>query len=239
VTLGTILGVGRDTQGTIYLADQVASTYTDRVFVSSGNTLHRKHILGSGQSGGLTDVDYTFSYEDGANSQALIIQVRGGNVTAMALGPSSSRAFIGGDPSQQPLTVLDPSAISGMALQNLPGVIEYLADVADGNIIVVTRPMDGSTYADFRLFYGSQNAMVERHVENVSRGMSIGAATYITFDVGSEQYSVVFTLTMGLDGGLVTGPGPGTLTTGNGATLAVTQRTPTPTSLPGFTFACL
>jgi hypothetical protein len=239
VTLGTILGVGQDAQGTIYLADEVPSTYTNRVFVSSGNTLYRKHILGSGESGGLTDMDYTFSYEDGANSQALIIQVRGGNVTAMALGPSSSRAFIGGDPSQQPLTVLDPSAISGMALQDLPGVIEYLADVADGNVIVVTRPMDASNYADFRVFYGSQDGMVERHVENVSRGMSVGGPTYITFDVGPAQYSVVFTLTMDLDSGLVTGPGPGTLTTGNGATLAVTQRTPAPTSLPGFAFTCL
>jgi hypothetical protein len=184
-------------------------------------------------------MDYTFSYEDGANSQALIIQVRGGNATAMALGPSSSRAFIGGDPSQQPLTVLDPSAISGMALQNLPGVIEYLADVADGNIIVVTRPMDGWTYTDFRLFYGSQDAMIERHIENVGRTLSVGSPTYITFDVGSEQYSVVFTLTTDLDSGLVTGPGPGTLTTGNGATRAVTQRTPTPTALPGFAFTCL
>lgn len=65
VTLGLILGVGQDTQSTVYLADQVPDGGgQDRVFVSTGETLYRKLVAGTGETGDPPNADYTFSFQD-------------------------------------------------------------------------------------------------------------------------------------------------------------------------------
>jgi len=239
VTLGTVLGVGQDSAGTIYMADEVTAPYSDRVFVSSGNSLWRKRVSGSGQSGGTADRDYTFSYVNGSNNQALLIQIRGGVTAAMALGPGDSRAFVGAaDSGQSALTVLDRSAISTMTLRNLPGdvVIEYVADVSNGNIVIVTRPQDDWTDKSFKVFYGTPNAMIERPLISFSRGND----TYITFQVDSAPYLAHFVLTMEpADGGVNVQHPPGTLEPGDGSTWTLTERLPTPTALAEFSFTCL
>jgi hypothetical protein len=102
VTLGSILGVGQDTQSTVYLADQAPDGGgQDRVFVSTGETLYRKHVAGTGQTGDPANGDYTFSFQepfaDASDARALLIQVRAGAVTAMALGPGDSRSFYAPD----------------------------------------------------------------------------------------------------------------------------------------------
>jgi hypothetical protein len=60
------------------------------------------------------------------------------------------------------LTVVDASAIAGFSLQNLPVEVEYVADVSNGEAIVVTEPMDPWGYSGFRLFYGTPSQMIER-----------------------------------------------------------------------------
>lgn len=245
--LGTILGVGQDAQSTIYLADEVTSPYADRVFVSDGDTLYRKRVRGSGSSGGPVDEDFAFSYEVAPSAlRTLLIQRRGGVVTAMALGPGDNRGFIGTPAAtDEMLTVLDANAISGMKVRNLPGevVLEYLADVEDGNVIVVTRPRDDWSYSDFRLFYGTLDQMLERKVLNVYRGND----TDIIFLVGSSQFDVHFSIVYDVsDAGVSVHSGPATLDTGNGNILDVTERhldadggELTPSSLPGFSFTCI
>jgi hypothetical protein len=240
MTLATVLGVGRDSQDTIYLADEIANPFTDRVFVSEGQLLWRKRVAGSGQSGSGTDADYTFSYEDGANLHGLAIQIRGGVTTAMALAPPDARAFVGDPAITEVLEVLDRSAIDGMTVRNLPGevAVEYVADVADGHVIVVTRPLDDWVYEDFRVFYGTPEAMTERAVIAVSRAKD-GGSTTIAFGVGSATYVVAFTVvTTYDDAGAGFIPGPATLSTGGAGTQAVTQRTPAPSELDGYSFVC-
>jgi hypothetical protein len=243
VTLGTVLGVGKSAAGTLYLADEVASTSTDRVFVSSGGSLFRKRVIGSGSSGGGADADYTLSFEEGldaATARALVIQRRGGKVTAMGLGPGG-KAFIGmPGATDEPLTVLDVSAISSMKLRNLPGevAVEYVADVENGSVLVVTRPMDDWTYTDFRLFYGKAGQMAERAVTQVTRSRS--GSTDIQFLVDGAPFVAHFAYEFGVsDGGAFGHPGPGTLDTGAGKTLAFEQRTPTPARPTGFSFVCI
>jgi hypothetical protein len=244
VTLGTVLGVGKDAQGTVYLADEVPEKFIDRVFVSSGKTLFRKRVSGSGSSGGGADADYTFLFDagDGSKGRALLIQRRGGAVTAMGLGPGG-KDFIGTPgATDETLMVLGDSVPSGFTLRNLPGevTLEYVADVDDGNghVIVVTRPTDDSDYTDFRVFFGPEAQMVEGRVVNVSR--TRGGNTYIQFAMGAAMYDVTFIWDMQVtDAGLSGQPGPGTLATGGGSPVAVTQRYPGPTSLPGFSFTCL
>jgi hypothetical protein len=176
---------------------------------------------------------------DGSNNQALIIQIRGRVTTAMAIGPGDSRAFIGtANAGQQSLTVLDKSAISGMTLRNLPGdvVIEYVADVSNGDIIIVTRPQDDWTDTSFRVFYGTANAMLERPLISFSRGND----TYITFQVDSAQYLAHFVLLFEpMDAGANVQHPPGTLESGDGSSWTITERLPTPIALPEFSFTCL
>jgi hypothetical protein len=49
-TLGTILGVGQDGQGTDYVADQSGCSL-GRVFVTEGGVLERAHVRGAGSRG--------------------------------------------------------------------------------------------------------------------------------------------------------------------------------------------
>jgi hypothetical protein len=244
-TLSGILGVGKDGQGTLYVADEPPGLSEARVFVSSGNDLVRQQVIGSGQSGGGkgASAEYTLSFEapasDGAAAEALLLDVQGGTASQMALGPPDSKAFLGdAGAGITPLTVVDVSAVAGMTIVNLPGVVAYVGDVSDGTAIVVTSPTDVSSSADFHLFYGTAGAMLERSIVTFSQALS-GYPT-ITFLVGSTQYTMAISGTGAFDpdAGLLGGPGPGTLDTGS-TTLPFTLRMPTPTTLGGFSFSCL
>jgi hypothetical protein len=241
VTLGTLLGAGRDTAGTIYAADHVEDKSLDRVFVSMGDTLWRKRVLGSGAMGSGADADYNFDFDDGNGERFLLIQRRGGMVTAMSFG-AGGKDFIG-DSGSPSLTVVDMSVVAAMKLRDLPGevLVEYVSEMENGSSIVVTRPRDDFTFAAFRLFYGPSSAMVEYPVTDVGRGLSIGGSTTVRFSVGTVQYTAQFTFVTETpeDGGFSITPGPTTLDTGDGKTLTGIPRNPTPTTLPGFAFTCL
>jgi hypothetical protein len=241
-TLGAILGVGQDTQSTLYVADEVPDSGQDRVFASSGTTLYRKHVAGSGgtgQPGKTTNADYTFSFEDpfadASGLRALLIQVRGGVVTGMALGPGGSRSFLGGGAGQVPLTVLDAGAVAGFKVADLPHVPQLVADISNGDVIVITEPMDPWSYSGFRLFYGKPTQMIERPIVNYSQAVS-GPAD-ITFTIDSANYVLHTTYVFGPDAGPLGTPGPATLDIGSGA-LTATLRLPTPQNLSGFSFTC-
>jgi hypothetical protein len=243
VMLGTVLGVGEDSLSTFYVADEVADGGgQNRVFVSQGDTLKRQHVLGTGSSGGPPNADYTFSFQapfaDASTARALLIQVRGGAVTAMGLGPSASRQFYAPDAGDEPLTVEDAGVVASFKIQNLPALIEYVADVSNGDSIVVTEPMDPSGYSGFRLFYGAPGEMIERAITNYDRG---DYGDDISFTVEATTYTAHLAFApFGLDGGNGPfNPGPSTLDTGAGGKLSITQRMPPPSSLSGFSFTCL
>jgi hypothetical protein len=238
-SLTAILGVGQDAEGTLYVADSPAGAPEPRVFVSGTGQLVRQHVIGSGASGGNGQVaaEYTLSFvapgADYSTARALLLSMQGDTASQMALGPADSKAFIGG-PGETPLTVVDSSAVSGLPIVNLPGVIAWVADVSDGTSIVVASPTEVASSADFHLFYGPPSAMVERPIVSFSQALS-GYPT-IAFQVGSATYTMAISGTWEPDGG--GGPGPGTLDTKSG-TLPFTLRLPTPTTLSGFTFTCL
>jgi hypothetical protein len=240
-TLGAIIGVGEDTNGTLYVADETPDGGgQDRVFVSNGMTLDRQHVAGSGQSGSPPNAEYTFSFEppsaDAGDLRALLIQVQGGMVTGMALGPGNSRSFLGAaDAGQVPLTVLDAGAVAGFMIQNLPNVVQYVIDVSNGSVVVVTAPMDASGYSGFRLFYGTPSNMIERPITAYNQSLS-GPAD-IAFTVGSATYTLQTMWTFGPDAGPLGMPSGATLDTGTG-TISATIRMPTPTTLSGFSFTC-
>ena len=238
-TLGTILGVGQDGQGTDYVADQSGCSI-GRVFVTEGGALERQHVRGSGMRGdGVQgDLDSTFSFEDPSDaggSLALLIQARANVVTAMALGPGSSRAFIG-DPgaTTQPLTVLDKSAVSGLAVHNLPGEVFEAFDVGNGDALVLTAPAENCSDADFRLFYGPPSAVVEGVITRFNESLS--GATFVTFTMGSTSYDLSVPIVYTADSGPLGTFGPGTLEVDDAGALSVAARPAM--AIDGLSFLC-
>jgi len=159
----------------------------------------------------------------------------------MTLGPESSGklASEGLDSGiTTPLTLVDTSTVHGIPAVDLPGVVQYVADGADGSAIVVTAPLENDVGSSgFHLFYGAPNGMIERSIVSFDQSMS-GYPT-IGFSVDSETYVMAIASAPPPDGGLFPSPGPVTLTTGTGGSVSFTLRLPTPLNLDGFTFSCL
>ena len=90
--LATILGVGKDEAGTLYVAEQggvAGQPSSVRVFVAVAGSLVRQHVIGSGSSSG-EDIE-TFEKADGSTApRDLAIQVANGKATSMTLGPEGS-----------------------------------------------------------------------------------------------------------------------------------------------------
>jgi hypothetical protein len=241
--LGVLLGVGQDSSGTLYVAD-TAPDGQNRVFVSDGNTLYRQHVLGTGQSG---TTQYSFTFEsadsDGSDARDLLLNATGGQATAMALAPPVGKLFLTpGAPGMTSLTLVDAGAVDGMNVVNLPGTVAYFGDVSNGNVIILTVAMDAYSSADYRLYYGPSNDVVEYAITTF--GQALSGYPQVTFAVGSSVYTMQILSTQGATTLCTeTGPcgslGPGTLSIAGGATLAFTLRSPAPTSLAGLTFTCL
>lgn len=95
-------------------------------------------------------------------------------------------------------------------MRDLSGEIEYVADVVDDFVMVVTHPGDDYDESDFRMFYGKPPTLDERHVTSVSRSGS--GDTHIVFFVGSSSYDAFFSVDMSeTDGGFSFHPGEGLL----------------------------
>jgi hypothetical protein len=240
--LGFVFAVGQDGAGTYYVVDEAPGTSTaDRVFVSEpGNLLVRQHLAGSGSSGGPPDADYVFNFEapfdDATSTTELAVQMRAGAITGIALGPGNSRSFFGApDAGQISLTIVDPMTVMNFPVQNLPNVVQYVADVSNGDAVVITSPMDVASSSDFRLFYGPPSQMVEYPI--TAYDLTLSGFGDIAFAVGSTTYTLHLTIVTGDDAGLLGMLGPGSLDTGS-ATFTATFRSPAPTTLTGFSFTC-
>jgi hypothetical protein len=239
VALRSLLGVGQDAQGTLYVADQLNS-YTDRVFISVGDTLWRRPGGLGGTRGSGANVDYLLGYYDsdgaGLGSQHLLIQIRGGVTTAMALGPLTSRAFIG-DPgaTYQLITVLDNAAIAGMETRDLPHRACYVGVMDGTEQVVVTGPL-GACSEEPRVFYGTREDMIERRVTGVEDSL------VVSFLVGSTTKQV--RIGMPPDGGVVM-PDSGMLPPDSGVVVpdagavAPDAAVVTPNPIEGYAFRCL
>jgi hypothetical protein len=223
IALGTVLGAGKSASGTIYVADQVDST--QRVFVSdAGGTLVRQRVTGSGSGSGPTF--YVFDVADPAQPFVLQIDMPDGGSMRMGVlqGTLKDRKTLVIGQDGEELTVLPSSAIASMPLRNLPGdvYVEYVATLPDGQVMLVTRPVDDWSYTDFRLFLGPPNAVAERPVDSVTRAKD-GGTTTILFELDGAQASAFFPVVFA-DGGFA--PGPATLTIAGVASSLTRQTTP-------------
>jgi hypothetical protein len=162
--------------------------------------------------------------------------VRAGVVTAMALGPGNSRAFIG-DPGAdtQPLTVVDASVVAGLSVHGLAGEVFEAFDVSNGDVLVFTAPAEDCSDADLRLFYGPPGAVAERTITSFSESLS--GAIYASFSVDATTYDLSVPIVYDApDSGPLGTLGPGVLLVGDAGTLTVTARTAM--GIDGISFLC-
>jgi hypothetical protein len=241
-TLATTLGAGQDAAGTVYLVDRggvPTQPSVVRVFVASGGSLIRQHVIGSGEIG-TSEVIETFQSADGSvGPRDLDVQIDGDQATSMTLGPEgSAKARIGGRDAgvATPLVLVDPRSVEGLPATDLPGSVTWVADSSDGRAIVVTAPLENDLgSAGFRLFYGAPSAMQERPI--VSYEQALSGFPSIGFTIDSQTYVMAIASLPPTDGGFLERPGPVTLT-GGGQSVPFTLRLPTPTTLSGFSFTC-
>lgn len=235
ITLGKVVGVGKDAPGTLYV------DAANGIFVSDAGKLLRQHVIGSGQQG---SNEYNFSFvapgADDSTARNLLVETTGDTASAMALGPNGKAFLDQPPPGTTMLTLVDPATLSTMAVVNTPNVIQYVADVANGFALVATRPMnqDGAaSYGGLALFYGPKAAVAERSITALQQSLS-GSGS-LTFVVDGTPYTLGFGMVQGPDAGPF-----GTftlfgLTPEGGATLGLKLRSPTPKTLPqDLTFTC-
>lgn len=237
IALGAVVGVGQDTTGTLYVDSATG------VFVSGNGELIRQHVTGTGQSG---TSEYLFTFEppgdDGSSARNLLVETQGSTASNMAIGPAGSRTFLGqSDAGVTSLTLIDPATVSHMTLVNTPNVISYVGDVANGDIVLATVPMNSdptATNGGLSIFYGPPSGVAQRAITAFEESLS-GNGT-VTFVVGGTPYVLAFGMVPAPDAGLLGAFTLEGVTPQGGAQMAVTLRSPTPTAVPPeISFTCL
>jgi hypothetical protein len=185
ITLVAVLGAGGDTDGTLYVVDQPQAG-AERVFVSSGATLQRQRIAGSGTAGNGNGVmSYTFTISDHVPPFTLKLETNAAGPTAMGVvqGTLTTKTFTIGQQGSV-LTLVPASQVAALTVADIRAetFIEYNATLSDGRALLVVRPRDDWTYQDFRVFFGTADRMVERSVDQVIRFLD-GGSTTINFTV--------------------------------------------------------
>jgi hypothetical protein len=237
----TVVGVGKDAAGTLYVDANQGVFLADQ-----GSTkLVRQHVTGSGSSG-TTELLFTFEAPgaDVSSARQLLVETTGSppTATAMALGPTSSKAFLNQSPAgTTALTLVDASTISGLAVVNTPNVISYLADVANGDVILATVPLNAdetSANGGLAIFYGPPGAVDQRPITAFEESLSGNGS--LTFLVGATPYVLAFGEVAAPDAGPFGAFALLSLTPQGSDALTVTLRSPTPTTLPrALSFSCL
>jgi hypothetical protein len=191
ITLATVMGVGRDATGTIYVVDGHGEN-PERLFASSGTTLVRQKVGGTGTA---SDGSGTLLVMTSGTPDAPLtveVQVSGGHATAMGLyrGTLATKTFAIGSMGET-LQLMSAGDIAGFSLQNLPGTVSatHVATTADGRWLVVTQPDVDATVTDVRVFFGTPDALRERRVIPTAQPRSYAQ---IEFDLDGQTATARF-----------------------------------------------
>jgi hypothetical protein len=185
--LGAGIGIGRK----VYVIDRNGDEL--RGFVSEDGELYRQHVTGSGQdntNGDLTLI--TLGEMDPPLSLEVVVAADGVARMGVFSGVLAAKTFTIGNEGEE-LTMLASGDVLGLPLHDYPAetIVEYVADVADGRLLVVLRPRDFTDYDEFRVFFGTPDHLDERRLLEISRARD-GGSTTLDFDVDGERASASF-----------------------------------------------
>jgi len=243
IALGAVIGVGQDAAGTLYV------DAANGIFVSSGGTLVRQQVVGTGQSG---SDQFVFSFvsagDSAASARDLLVQTDGATAVSMALGPGGSgkSGNSGSDAGVTALTLVDPSTVASMPVANTPNAIQYVGDAANGDVLVATVPVNrpsgapdgGVEDGGLSIFYGPPSAVAQRPITNFEQSLSGNGS--VSFLVDGTSTVLTFGYVPGADAGPFGRFALMTLTPQGGSPIAITLESPTPAAPPSnLTFTCL
>jgi hypothetical protein len=175
-----LIAAGRADDATVYVADGVDE---GRVFVSEGEVLRRQQVAAISGGGGIGfGLHHSFDVAEHDPPFTLKISEVGDTTRiGVVLGEIVDDFEIGEEGEE--LALLDAEDLEDFEVRNLPatGVVEYLGDVEDGRIVVVTRPENYADYSEFRVFLGA-GTLHEHALVGVARELD-GGTTTIEFEI--------------------------------------------------------
>jgi hypothetical protein len=200
-----VVAAGRAKDGTLYVV------YGDnRLFVGSDESLFERVVIGSGESGSQTDLNYLD--DDGMSVTVQVVRDDTGTHLVVARGMQSGKGIDGGN--GEPLTLVDAALVASLgASATHDFVSDFAASLPDGRELVVIAPVRFGGYHEFRVFLGTRAALAEKTVTNF--GSSHSGQRYATITIDGAPADLTY-----LAGGpsqLNPAGGPATLTIGETA----------------------
>jgi hypothetical protein len=169
-----VVAAGRAQDGSIYVI------YGDnRLFVGNDQNLIERIVIGSGETGTRTDLDYT----DDDGSPVKVELLNDGTTVQMvvARGTQSSKGIDAG--SGEVLTLLESATAAQIgATTTATFTIDFAASLADGRSLVVVAPARDADYQQFRVFLGPSSALAQRAVSNFGSSRSGQRSATVTID---------------------------------------------------------
>lgn len=191
ISLGQLVGAGRDAHGVVYVIDEAAGEL--RAFISNDGVLVQQRISGTGQ--GNADGAFTLVSLDELDPSVTLqvtVDASGGKRMGVVTGPLEGKTFVIGQQGEE-LSLLTADAVQVLPLASYEPeiLVEYAAEVEDGRALIVLRPRDFQDYSQFRVFLGPAERLDERAVSKVTRARD-GGSTTLEFDVDGEQAHAEF-----------------------------------------------
>jgi hypothetical protein len=169
-----VVAAGRAQDGSIYVI------YGDnRLFVGNDEKLTERIVVGSGETGAQTDLDYT----DDDGSPVKVELLHDGTTVQMvvARGTQSSKGIDAGN--GEVLTLLDAATAAQIgASTTATFTIDFAASLPDGRSLVVVAPAHDVDYEQFRVFLGPSSALAQRAVTNFGSSRSGQRSAIVTVD---------------------------------------------------------
>ncbi len=192
VELREVLAVGRQDDGRLLVVDADPEGGHERLFVSQAGDLVEQATSGTSSSSqpGVRSIAISSSTEP---RLTVIVEQRGGATRMEVVTGDWDRSFELDLVSGEELEVLDESAIDGMVAHKLPADlrVEYVARVDDASLLVVLSPVHDFNFEDFRVFFGTEQRVIERPLISVVRARD-GGSTHVAFELGDEAADAFF-----------------------------------------------
>jgi hypothetical protein len=169
-----VVAAGRAQDGSIYVI------YGDnRLFVGNDQNLMERIVVGLGETGDQTDLDYTD--DDGSPVKVELLHDATTVRMVVARGTQSSKGIDAGN--GEVLTLLEPATVAQIgASTTATFTVDFAASLADGRSLVVVAPAHDVDYQQFRVFFGPSSALAQRAVSNFGSSRSGQRLATVTID---------------------------------------------------------
>jgi hypothetical protein len=187
--LNNVLAVGREADGALYVIDEAKPDLRAFVAVPGDGVLRRRAAYSFGEANGAFG-PITVRVDEGATPFALGLDRSGGVARRMSifhglLPVKELEIGVQGDP----LELVSPDVVMPLPVEDTAKRISVHGNAAtpDGRRIVLVAPELGATEADYRVFVGRPERLLERHITE----MAFSSSTFVTFDLDGTSATAI------------------------------------------------